>query len=716
MTSRAADPVVGQVIDGRYRIIEHLADGGMASVWVAMDARLDREVALKLMRPGLATDAVFVERFRAEAKASARLSHPNVVAVYDQGTDHGSVFLAMELVRGKTLRDVIDDEAPFTPREALAILEPILLALRAAHTAGIVHRDVKPENVIIRTDGEVKVADFGLARAIDANTTNMSGMLLGTASYLAPEQVEHGNADARSDVYAAGLLLFEMLTGIKAVRGSSPIQIAYAHVHGAIPPPSSMASGVPADLDRVVARATARQPGQRYSSCAEYLAALRGVRRALTRTQLDRRPVLLGSVVTGEAAPSESRTGPRTRLVPVSGPDRTATEHTRVLPGQPSASQASPQTPDAGGTRQDTRPLSGLRMVSPAAPHTDHDAARASGEHHSGAPEATHDPSRYASATVREGSPANEPEHTRALPKTRTRRSASWLVSAVLALLIIAAGGSGWWFTRGPGSMTLAPTATNMAATSAVKVIEEAQLDAKVVEQFSETVATGSVISTDPVAGTEVRKGSRMTVLVSKGLERFTVPNLIHTPGADAARVLAEQNLKLVNRPEEYSETVPKGSVISQDPQPNTKAKRDATVSVTVSKGRTPITVPTLVGRPLASAERAATAVGLKVTTSGEANSDSVPKGSVISQKPDRGTLFAGETISVLVSKGPVMVTVPDVVGKTESQARAALSQAGLTARFSYPLGSSLLDLSRSQSVRAGTQVPKGSTVTVTVV
>ena len=205
MTSSVADSLVGRVIDGRYRVLSHLADGGMASVYVALDARLDRDVALKIMRPGLATDDVFVERFRSEARSAARLSHPNVVAVYDQGEDDGDVFLAMELVEGKTLRDVIHEEAPLTAREAIAILEPILLALRAAHAAGLIHRDVKPENVIVRRDGEVKVADFGLARAItNQTTTSQTGVLLGTVSYLSPEQVERGVADQRSDLYAAG--------------------------------------------------------------------------------------------------------------------------------------------------------------------------------------------------------------------------------------------------------------------------------------------------------------------------------------------------------------------------------------------------------------------------------------------------------------------------------------------------------------------------------
>jgi len=232
--------LVDRVLDGRYRVLSRLADGGMATVYVALDQRLDREVALKVMRPDLAKDEAFVSRFRREARSAAKLSHPNVVAVYDQGEDDGEVFLAMELVNGLTLRQVMQAEGPMTPRAALDVIDPVLQALGAAHSAGLIHRDVKPENVILRDDGMVKVADFGLARAMAAGTANtQTGVLLGTVAYLSPEQVERGIADARSDVYAAGLLLFEMLTGSKAFIGDSAIHVAYQHVHNdvtTIPP------------------------------------------------------------------------------------------------------------------------------------------------------------------------------------------------------------------------------------------------------------------------------------------------------------------------------------------------------------------------------------------------------------------------------------------------------------------------------------------------
>ncbi|HET8989129.1 MAG TPA: protein kinase, partial [Humibacillus sp.] len=434
MTSSVADSLVGRVIDGRYRVLSHLADGGMASVYVALDARLDRDVALKIMRPGLATDAVFVERFRSEARSAARLSHPNVVAVFDQGEDHGDVFLAMELVEGKTLRDVIHEEAPLTAREAIAILEPILLALQAAHSAGLIHRDVKPENVIVRRDGEVKVADFGLARAItNQTTTSQTGVLLGTVSYLSPEQVERGVADQRSDLYAAGLLLFEMLTGRKAVTGDTPIQIAYKHVHGSIDAPSAVVPTVPARLDDLVARATALEPDDRFASASDFLRALQHVRRDLTPAELDRRGSAVGA----------------TPLSPV-----IAT--TATLPAV-----------------RDTGSASAYAAPSPRA------ARSAPAGREAGAPpdEADGIPPRARQRSSLAGLPVHdEPErsHTAALPLQRGRRRRwPWWVAA---LLLLGGGAAGWWFTVGPGGMTVVPAVVGQQLTAADTALRQASL------------------------------------------------------------------------------------------------------------------------------------------------------------------------------------------------------------------------------------------------
>ncbi|HEX7716307.1 MAG TPA: protein kinase, partial [Marmoricola sp.] len=269
---RQGDPLIGRVLDGRYRIGPRIARGGMATVYQATDLRLDRTVAVKVMHAGLGEDADFVARFEREARHAARLSHPNVVAVFDQGDDDGTLFLVMEYVPGLTLRDLIRKEAPMEPGKALGVLEPVLAALAAAHSAGMIHRDVKPENVLLATDpdsgaGRIKVADFGLARAVNAETqhTATGGVLIGTVSYLSPELVVDGKADPRSDVYAAGVLLYEMLTGQKPHQADSPIQVAYKHVHEDVPPPSQRVPGLPPYVDALVARATARDKDLRPS-------------------------------------------------------------------------------------------------------------------------------------------------------------------------------------------------------------------------------------------------------------------------------------------------------------------------------------------------------------------------------------------------------------------------------------------------------------------
>ncbi|HEY5834088.1 protein kinase domain-containing protein, partial [Streptomyces sp.] len=266
------DPLVGQVLDGRYRVEGRIAVGGMATVYRAVDTRLDRTLALKVMHPGLAADSGFVERFIREAKAVARLAHPNVVGMYDQGTDGTYVYLAMEYVAGCTLRDVLRERGALPPRAALDILEPVLAALGAAHRAGLIHRDMKPENVLIGDDGRVKVADFGLVRAVDTQTGASTGSVLGTVSYLAPEQIEHGTVDQRTDVYACGVVLYEMLTGRKPHTGSTPMQVIFQHLNEDVPAPSAAAPGVAPGLDALVARAAARDPRGRPSDAVDMLA------------------------------------------------------------------------------------------------------------------------------------------------------------------------------------------------------------------------------------------------------------------------------------------------------------------------------------------------------------------------------------------------------------------------------------------------------------
>ncbi|MBT0565284.1 protein kinase [Williamsia sp. CHRR-6] len=272
--STPPDPLLGARLDGRYRIDALIARGGMSGVYLGVDLRLDRPVAVKVMTPHYSADPQFLSRFEFEARSVARLKDPGLVAVYDQGHDGDYAFLVMELIEGGTLRELLRERGPMPPHAATAVLIPVLGGLGAAHAAGLVHRDIKPENVLISTSGEVKVADFGLVRAIAAAQITSNSVILGTAAYLSPEQVESAIADARSDVYATGILLFEMLTGTTPFTGDTTIALAYARLRHDVVPPSRVIAGVPREFDDVVLTATARDPAHRYADGADMLAAV----------------------------------------------------------------------------------------------------------------------------------------------------------------------------------------------------------------------------------------------------------------------------------------------------------------------------------------------------------------------------------------------------------------------------------------------------------
>jgi serine/threonine-protein kinase len=632
--------VVGRVLDGRYRVLSHLADGGMATVYLALDERLDREVAVKVMHDNLARDTTFVTRFRREARSAARLGHPNVVAVFDQGEDDSAgdalIFLAMEYVPGRTLRDVLSAEGPLTPRAALDLFDPILQAIAAAHDAGLIHRDVKPENVILREDGVVKVADFGLARAVTAaTTTNASGTLLGTVAYLAPEQVERGIADARSDVYAAGLVLYEMLTGRKAFDGDSPIHVAYQHVHGSVPRPSQTIRTVPEELDQLVALATARDPDQRPADAGDYLDEVRRSRALMTTTELDLRPgvaqhdiaAAVPTQLGGDVAPTSM-----VPLVSHTSPDRAP------LPTDPGSSD------DASD---------GVRRI--------------------------------------------------------------WPVVASVLLVLALAGGAFWWFTAGPGATTRVPTVDTLTVTAAQAELQRADLRASVTEAYDETVPAGTVMSANPGGGTEVRKLSSVDLTVSKGPERYAAPDLVGTPADAADATLEALHLVVGEREEQFSDTVEAGKVVAQDPAAGSSLKPGAAVAVTVSKGRQPIPVADFTGKSAEQAKKAFSDAGLTVKEGNQVNSDTVPAGSVLSQDPENGTLFKGDTVTIVVSKGPVLVSVPATVGKQREEAARLLKAAGFQVAYNNVLGG-LFNIVRASDPAGGTMARKGATVTLTIV
>ena len=643
MTTASTHPLVGALVDGRYRVLRHLADGGMATVLLATDTRLDREVALKVMRPDLAADETFVSRFRREARSAARLSHPHVVPVFDQGEDDGQVFLAMEYVEGRTAREVIDAEGALTPRAALDILEPVLTGLAAAHAAGYIHRDVKPENVLIGEGGLVKVADFGLARAVTSQTTTAEdGVLFGTVAYLSPEQVERGIADARSDVYAAGLILFELLTGQRAIEGESPIHVAFQHVHGSVPVPSERVDGLPSSLDDLVALATHRDPDARPRDAADYLAELQRVRADLTSDELDRRP-------TG-AARSTAPAGAATVAHP----------------------RPSPTT--ALATTGATAGVDGIDD----------------------------------SADDGDGGPTGA-----ALPSSRRSRWRGGLV-ALLLLALVAAGGGWWWTQEGPGSTVLVPEVSGQTSEDAQALLTRHELSPTEQTAFDEQVPQGDVITTTPPVGTELSKGADVTIVVSKGPERYEVPDLGGRTASQATADLEAEHLGVGRTTRAYDADVPKGQVVSSSPAAGTELKRDATVDIVVSRGPQPIVVPGVTGTTAEAATTKIEGAGLKVSRGDDAYSTTVPKGSVISQSPASGTLLPGETVTITVSKGPEMVAVPEVEGLSRSAATKKLQDAGFTVSVQTFLGGPLDEVRASRP--SGGTAPKGSTVTILVV
>ncbi|WP_244963143.1 Stk1 family PASTA domain-containing Ser/Thr kinase [Nocardioides dongkuii] len=658
----AADPLTGRLLDGRYRVGARVARGGMASVYEATDIRLDRTVAVKVMHPGLGDDEEFAARFVREARAAARLSHPNVVSVHDQGNDDGVVFLAMELVEGHTLRDTISKESPMSPMRALALIEPVLSALAAAHRAGLIHRDVKPENVLIADDGRVKVADFGLAKAVSAETqhTATGGVLIGTVSYLAPELVVDGRADARADVYAAGVVLYELLTGRKPHEGESPIQVAYKHVHADVPPPSATVPGLPPYVDALVARATARDREQRPADAAVLLHHVHRVAQALADGVRD------DEDLTADLLP---------RSPVADGPEPTA----RLLLGRPG--DTSPEIWDAEQLG---------RVLDPPAP-----------------------PAPSTALAPGSAPPPRSPEP--AAPR-RPHRSRRGLVLLLVALLLAGGIGAGaWWF--GSGRYTAVPGVVSLREAAAVDKLEAAGLEAEVGDPaYSETVPAGVVIATDPGAGAQVLDGDTVTITVSLGKERYTLPKLAGLTEDQAKAELADLNLSYGTSTPRYSEKVPEGVVLSSKPDVGKVLSRGANVDLVVSQGRRPRPVGDWVGKPYDRAAEKLEARGLVPTVTDEQYSDAVPQGDVIGQDPVGGTLFRGDSVSFTVSLGPELVEMPNVRAAGVEAARDQLEDLGFeveTRESDAHLG---LGYVFSSDPGAGEMVPKGSTVTLTII
>lgn len=637
------DPLIGLLVDERYRVTRRLARGGMATVYVAQDERLDRPVALKVMHPHLADSDAFVERFRREARSAARIVHPGVVSVFDQGVVTGQGFLVMELIDGTNLRQLLRAQGAFTIPQALRYTTDTLEALRAAHRVGVIHRDIKPENILVPSDGPAKVTDFGLARAASEVSMSSTGNMLGTVAYIAPEIATTAEADARSDIYSVGIMLYEMLTGAVPWAGESPLQIASHHVSDDVPSPSAAQPWIPREIDDLVAALTAREPANRPADASDAIDLVARAAAAIPSNLANRR---------AEVAPGERHRASETSAL-----------NTEIM------------------SAQFTRPLPAPASSSVALVHT------------SGATQAAQ----------------------AALPPKKSARAAAWIALVVLLLVVAGLGGRWWWTEYGPGSYLTMPETTGRTLTDVQADLDALGLRTQVEEEFSDDVDTGSVTRSDPEGGSSVHKRAEVQLYVSKGVDMKTVPEVTGKSQDEAQRSLTDAGLAVGAVTDAYSEDVPQGQVISQSVAAGTSLAHDSAVDIVLSKGREPLTVPTLSGLSASAAKSAIEDLGL-VAAPTEAYSDTVAEGQVISQQTREGsTLHRGDSVAYTVSKGPEKVAIPDVVGLQREEARSRLESAGFTVREEAILGG-FFGTVRSSDPAAGTMTKKGSTVTITIV
>ena len=580
--------LAGTLLERRYRVDSPIARGGMSSVYRGADTRLDRPVAIKIMDPRFADDRSFVERFEREARSAAQLHHPNVVTVHDQGVDGDHVFLVMELVDGGTLRDLIDARGALDVPLALSVAEPMLAALAAAHDAGLVHRDVKPENVLIgRTGapptGVVKVADFGLVRAVASSGTTSSSIILGTVAYLAPEQVTTGNAAERGDVYSAGIVLYELLTGRAPYTGDTAISVAYRHVNDDVPAPSSVVPGIPPALDNLVLRATRRDLEARPADAGAFLHELRQIRAALGLA-----PVPIPVPGKEQLPPDAERTVPSFAPVPNAGP-----RGTRAMPRPAPAVQ-----PTGAGQSPPPAP--------PAAPPQD----------------------------------------------GGRRRRIGILAGAAVLLVALIGAGIWWFTSGSPGAQTVAvPQVAGMDQATADKTLRDQGFTTKFVKQRHNTVAAGRAIGTTPAAGSSAKRGTEITVALSSGRPVVPDVGA-GTSIAQAEGAITAAQLKPVREAsaDQYSSTVAKGGVIAVSPQPGTPLDIGAEVKIAVSKGAPPQPVPDVTGMSRDQAFQMLRSKGFDPFDAGTEFSGEVAGGNVTRTDPKAGDQNGATRVGVYIS------------------------------------------------------------------
>ncbi len=615
-----------RVLSDRYRILSHLARGGMADVYEAEDTLLNRRVAVKVLHANFASDHAFVTRFKREAQAAANLSHPNIVAIYDWGQEDSTYYMVMELIEGRTLRDILKSEGALFPRRAAEIAAETAAALTVAHQAGVVHRDIKPGNIMITADGAVKVTDFGIARALDdSEELTKTGAVIGTATYFSPEQAQGLPADGRSDVYSLGVVLYEMLAATPPFTGESPVAVAYQHVSEYAPAVSQINTDVPPELSAIVEASMAKNPDDRYATAAD-------LRSDLLLFLSGRQPIVVGAAAAAAA----------TALVP---PPAT-------VPPDETARAVAYQTEDST-TGQGT----------------------------------------YVAAVI-----------------------------ALLALLAVGVFILLRLFTGGGASSDLVtiPNLQLVEAEAASRTLQE--LDLKVLSRLenSDTVPQGVVIDTDPLAGTEVEKGSFVTLIESAGTEQFTVPQVIGETEEVARALIEAQGFQIGLVEYSLSEDVSEQTVMTQSPSGGTPAVAGSLVDLVVSKGPFSLEVPDTAGMSAEAAQLELAQAGFSNVVTDQEFSPDIAAGFTTRTDPEAGRVVGrDDSITVWVSEGPEPTIVPDLEGKTAREANTAATEANLVlvdnGTSEVSAASSLEGRVATQDPGAGETVDSGTEVRITI-
>ena len=628
--------LTGELIDNRYQLTRLMATGGMATIYEALDTRLDRKVAVKIMHAHLAQDEQFVERFIREAKAAAALSHPNIVAVQDQGWNQSgipAIFLVMELIEGHTLREYLNEQGKLNFADGIKFLLPVLSALAAAHKIGIVHRDLKPENILISREGRIKIADFGLAKGptLGGAMTAESSVILGSVSYLSPEQVQRGVADSRSDVYSVGITAFEIFTGKKPYEGAEPIQIAYKHVNERVPKISSLENKVPRELDELIYSATDPDPDRRPRDAGAFYESLSSISHSLN-------------------------------------PNEKQLSLELDIPIEPMRPKKQPKS-----LRKKMREISQSLPI-PVVTETTAEVAK----------------KKRASKRVR-----------------RNRKIAFGL--AVLVGIV------GWYVLIGPGSRIVVPSTVGANQSEVKAALTPLGLTSLVVEKrFSEEIGEGRVIQSIPEAGGRVDQGATVKLILSKGPERFILPQVAGLTIETARALIGKLPVALQPDSEEFNTKIPKGYVIESDPPSGEKVKRNALVVLRVSKGIEQVALASYVGKSSDQALNELQDAGFSVKPKYEF-SETKLAGEVISQTPvGGGTADKGSKITIVISKGTQYAYIPNIFSIEEAKAVRALKDLELKVVVKK-IGAKSVKKVTNISPKVGTKVKRGSTVTITV-